>query len=64
MGERNEASAAKGRMGLCVDCQYAKKVGSARGSKFILCGLSTTNPVFAKYPRLPVLTCTGYARKR
>jgi hypothetical protein len=49
--------------GLCADCQHAKKIESARGSKFVLCELSATNPAFPKYPRLPVLKCSGYAAK-
>ena len=26
-----------------------------------MCGLSTTDPRFPKYPALPVLRCSGYA---
>lgn len=48
------------RVGLCADCRHARHIESARGSKFYQCGLSFTNPSFAKYPRLPVLTCRGY----
>jgi len=49
--------------GLCTDCLYARKVESERGSVFILCNLSLTDSRFAKYPRLPVLACDGYAKK-
>jgi hypothetical protein len=35
-------------------------VPSARGSKFYLCRRSEFDPRFPKYPRLPVLKCTGY----
>ena len=42
-------------IGLCASCAYARNVESARGSRFILCSLSSTNPRFAKYPRLPVV---------
>ena len=46
--------------GLCDSCAYARRIESARGSVFILCRLSETNPRFAKYPRLPIVVCGGY----
>ena len=49
--------------GLCSDCIHARCVESARGSVFILCNLSLTDPRFPKYPRLPVLACDGYKKK-
>jgi hypothetical protein len=36
-------------------------VESARGSVFWLCAQSADDPRFAKYPRLPVLRCVGFA---
>ena len=56
--EENYASA----LGLCSDCAHARRVTSERGSMFLQCQLSFTDPRFAKYPRLPVLTCSGYER--
>ncbi len=50
------------RAGLCADCVHAKKIRSERGSEFILCQLSASDPNFAKYPRLPVLQCDGYEK--
>ena len=47
--------------GLCASCVHMRIVESARGSRFVLCGLSATDPRFAKYPRLPVVQCSGYA---
>lgn len=47
-------------LGLCTDCLHARVIESAKGSTFSLCKLSESNPEFAKYPRLPVLTCSGY----
>jgi hypothetical protein len=47
--------------GLCTDCAHARRIESARGSVFFLCQLSSTDPRFPKYPRLPVLWCLGYA---
>jgi hypothetical protein len=47
-------------IGLCAACRYARVVQSARGSTFYLCRLAEVDPRFAKYPRLPVLRCTGF----
>jgi hypothetical protein len=49
--------------GLCADCFHARQIESDRGSTFILCELSLTDPRFPKYPRLPVLSCPGYLKK-
>jgi hypothetical protein len=46
--------------GLCEDCVHARRIASAKGSQFVLCELSLSDSRFAKYPRLPVLTCSGY----
>jgi hypothetical protein len=46
--------------GLCSQCQHARLIESSKGSVFLLCELSKTDPQFSKYPRLPVLTCPGY----
>ena len=48
------------RVGLCIRCKNASVVKSDKGSIFYLCELSTTDPLFPKYPRLPVLTCPGF----
>ncbi|HEU5022678.1 MAG TPA: hypothetical protein VFT60_12335 [Bryobacteraceae bacterium] len=34
-----------------------------RGSVFLMCLLSKTDPRFPKYPRLPVLSCAGYSTR-
>ncbi len=49
--------------GLCAECVHARRVESARGSAFLFCNLSQTDPRFPKYPRLPVLSCDGYKKK-
>ncbi len=49
--------------GLCADCLHSRRLESERGSVFILCNLSQTDPRFPKYPRLPVLSCDGYKKK-
>jgi hypothetical protein len=50
------------RVGLCADCTHARQIESSRGSSFLLCQLSATDPRFPKYPRLPVLQCAGFKR--
>jgi hypothetical protein len=47
---------------LCSDCRNARKIISDRGSIFVMCQLSAVDPTFPKYPRLPILSCAGYAR--
>jgi len=49
-----------GPRGLCASCRHARIITSARGSEFVLCEKSRTDPRFARYPRLPVLMCDGY----
>ena len=51
------------RAGLCADCRHSRKRLSDRGSVFWCCELSKLDVRFAKYPRLPVRTCIGYARE-
>jgi len=46
--------------GLCATCRHTRKVASARGSLFVLCERSAADASFPKYPRLPVLQCSGY----
>jgi len=47
-------------VGLCADCVFARAVTSARGSTFLLCQRSQTDPRFPKYPPLPVRSCPGF----
>jgi hypothetical protein len=49
-------------VGLCSTCRHSQVIESSKGSVFWLCELSKTDPRFPKYPRLPVLSCTGYQR--
>jgi hypothetical protein len=49
--------------GLCADCVHAEEVTSSKGSRFVLCRLSYSDGRFPRYPRLPVLTCSGYTPK-
>jgi hypothetical protein len=47
-------------LGLCASCVHAKQTSNDRGSVFLFCLKSKTDPSFPKYPRLPVLQCAGY----
>jgi len=50
------------KVGLCADCQHARRIESDRGAVFFLCERALTDPRFQKYPRLPVVTCEGYEK--
>lgn len=62
VAEPHDETTFQNRAGLCADCVHARRVESSRGSAFLLCQLSLTDPNFAKYPRLPVLSCLGYVK--
>lgn len=51
---------ARDHAGLCADCVNAEPIQSNRGSLFLLCRLSRSDPRFSKYPRLPVWACSGH----
>jgi hypothetical protein len=51
---------ARDSAGLCARCTHVQIVVSERGSEFVLCRLSATDPRFPKYPRLPIIACDGY----
>jgi len=46
-------------VGLCAGCRHARRVETPR-SRFWLCERSRTDPAFDRYPRLPVVECTGF----
>jgi hypothetical protein len=46
-------------IGLCATCRHARVIAGAR-STFYLCGRSSVDPRFPRYPPLPVLRCAGY----
>jgi hypothetical protein len=46
--------------GLCARCVHARLIATRRGSTFVLCEASRTDPRLALYPRLPVLRCHGF----
>jgi hypothetical protein len=52
------------RLGLCAACRHCRRVESGKGSTFLLCRRSETDPRYPRYPRLPVLQCPGYEPER
>ena len=48
------------RAGLCATCTRAQVVTSSRGSRFLLCRMSATDPRYPRYPTLPVRQCDAY----
>jgi len=46
--------------GLCATCTHARRNETRRGTVYVRCLLAADDPQFAKYPRLPVLSCPGY----
>ena len=45
---------------LCESCTSMREVVTPRGSRFLLCQLSKTDPQYPKYPPQPVVRCPGY----
>ena len=45
---------------LCETCASMREVITPKGSRFLLCQLSITDPAFPKYPPQPVVRCDGY----
>jgi hypothetical protein len=48
---------------LCETCQHMREVITPKGSRFLLCQLSQSNPNYSKYPPQPVVRCEGYQAK-
>ena len=46
-------------VGLCARCRHARIVETPR-SRFWLCERSRQDTSFARYPRLPMLSCRGF----
>ena len=65
MSEAGESGKGKVvQVGLCADCVHMRQIQSDRGSIFYLCQLSSGDARFPKYPRLPVVRCSGYERSQ
>ncbi len=50
-------------VGLCSGCRHARKVRSARGSRFWLCARAADDRSLRKYPALPRLNCHAFAQQ-
>lgn len=48
------------KAGLCAVCTHRREIRSRRGSSFLLCRRSLTDPRFRRYPPLPVFSCPGF----
>ena len=48
--------------GLCPRCVHVRRIESARGSLFLLCGRAAREPVYPRYPPQPVVACPGFER--
>ena len=48
---------------LCETCALMREVVTARGSRFLLCQLSQTDPAYPKYPPQPMVRCEGHRKK-
>jgi len=48
---------------LCETCASMREVVTPKGSRFLLCQLSKTEPAYLKYPPQPVVRCGGYQPK-
>jgi len=53
------SGAEPGKVGLCASCAHALTVETPR-SRFWLCGRSRHDSSYARYPRLPMLSCRGH----
>ena len=51
-------------LSLCETCAWMREVVTPKGSRFLLCQLSTSDPAYPKYPPQPVGRCDGYQAKR
>jgi hypothetical protein len=47
---------------LCETCALMREVVTPKGSRFLLCQLSKTDPAYSKYPPQPVVRCDGYRK--
>ncbi len=50
--------------GMCGACRYASVKTTRRGTTYLRCKRSAWDDRLAKYPRLPVSDCVGFAPER
>jgi hypothetical protein len=46
----------------CETCTWMREVVTPKGSRFLLCQLSQSDPDYPKYPPQPVVRCDGYEK--
>lgn len=49
---------------LCERCTHVRIIQTPKGSRFLLCQVSQTDPRFVKYPAQPVVRCSGFQEKQ
>lgn len=49
---------------LCETCTFMREIVTPKGSRFLLCQLSQTDPKYPKYPPQPVVRGGGYQEKQ
>ena len=47
----------------CETCTWMREVVTPKGSRFLLCRLSQTDPAYPKCPPQRVVRCDGYRKK-
>ncbi len=61
MAPSPDASAPVITAGLCGTCAHVRVIRSGRGSVFLMCERGLRKEAgFTKYPRLPVVRCSGH----
>jgi hypothetical protein len=48
---------------LCETCVLMREILTPKGSRFLLCQLSQSNPDYTKYPPQPVIECDGFQKR-
>jgi hypothetical protein len=48
---------------VCETCAWMREITTPKGTRFLLCQLSQSNPNYPKYPPQPVVRCDGYQDK-
>lgn len=49
---------------LCETCTWMREIRTPKGSRFLLCEHSKSDPAYAKYPPQPIVRCFGYESKQ
>lgn len=50
-------------VGLCAGCRHHHWIVSGRGSRFLRCEKSFSDPAYPRYPQLPVFGCPGFVAR-